>query len=129
MYFQSRRLGDIAPTFLSPLLPKRLGNLLLLRGAPLLERPHETQQEQTPAAEGVPRESHQEQALDADGVPEFQPMWVSTPEGHPNAPAEQKSTQEEPPSFIPEEEQESSDVPEKSSHPGLKVRIPFFQKV
>ena len=57
LYFWSRRFEDIAPTFLSPLLPKRVGNILLPRGAPSPERPRETQQEQTPAAEGVFHES------------------------------------------------------------------------
>ena len=41
---------------------------------------------------------------------------------------EQESTQGEPESFIPDEDQESFAVPKKGPHPILQVRIPFSRK-
>ena len=128
LYFQFRRLRDIAPTFLSPLLSKRVGNILLLRGAPPPMRPRESCQDQAPNTEGIPRESCQEQASDTEGIPEFQPAWVSTPEELPNFPPERESTLEEPPSFILEGDQESSSGPKMESRLVLKVKLLFHQK-
>ena len=140
MYFWSRRLGDIAPTFLSPLLPKQVSNILLPRGVSLLERPCESQQDQAPNTEGVPHKSRQEPAPNREGVPckscqepasgaegvmDFHPERASTPEKPRGIPPEQELTQEEPESFIPDEDQESFAVPKKGPHPILQVRIPF----
>ena len=113
MYFQSRRLRDITPTFLSLLLPKRVGNILLPRGAPPSARPCESQQEQAP---------------DSEGTTEFQPARASTPEELPNRLLEWESILKGPPSFIPEEDEGSSSGPKKESHPVLKVKLPFPQK-
>ena len=69
MDFQSRRLRDVAPTFLSPLLPSQVGNILLPERAP------------SPAG---PPESCPEQASTTEGILEFQPAWVPTPEELPD---------------------------------------------
>ena len=111
--FQSRRLGDVAPTFLSPLLPKQVGNILLL--------------ERAPSTAGPP-ESHPQQASTTEGIPEFQPAQMPTPEDLPDSILEQVPTPEEPPSFIQEGDQVSPSESKTESRPILKVKFLFHHK-
>ena len=97
--FRSRRVGNIAPTLISPLLPKLVGNILPPERALSLAELPDFQLKQIPT---------QEELL------EFQLAWVPTPE--------------EPPSFQSEGNQESSDEPKSESHTILKVKFLFGQR-
>ena len=113
MDFQSRRLTDVAPTFLSPLLPKWVSNILLPERAPFSARPPKSCQEQVP---------------DTEEIPEFQPAWLPTQEEPADFLPEQESTPQEPSFFLPEEDQESSSETKTESRPVLTVKLPFPQK-
>ena len=91
MDFQSRRLRDVTPTFLSPLLPKRVGNILLPERAPFSARPPESRQERIP---------------DTEEIPEFQPARLPTQDESADFPPDQELTLEESSFFLPEEDQE-----------------------